>query len=162
MSWKSDLGLVGGGIALGGLLGGTLVGVRRLNKHVADNTPDAPADYVTLMGPEYNQYFHDLKRFVSTVEEKSFLKTLRHRVSRLIKLTYSAPSSVKDTPYWTRMGAICLREAEAQRLLNNLQYLVKERNDNKPMIGFDDAVLAIRQICDDIRHNNTLQGRDID
>lgn len=160
MAWKMDLALVGGGMALGGLAGGAIAGVRRLNKHVTDNTPDAPADYVTLL--DYNRQFHTLKRFVKTVNEKSFLKTLRHRLSRLIKLAYNEDARFKDSTYWSRLGAIHMRQTEVQKLLDTVQFLVKKRHGDKPMVGFDDAIQEIRAAADDIRHNNILQGTDID
>lgn len=162
MPWKIDLAFVGGGMVIGGALGGAIVGARRLSKHIADNTPDAPVDYVTMLGSEFNEHFHVLKKFVEGKEEKSFLKTLRHRLSRLIKLSYNTDDRLKDTTFWKRLAVIPERSAEVHKLINTVQYLVKERHGNNPILGFDEAILSLRQVVDDINHNNILQGRDID
>lgn len=160
MSWKTDLAFVGGGMAIGGVLGGVMTGARRLNKHIQNNTPDRPADYVTMMGDEYNTHFHTLKKFCKTKEEKSFLKTLRHRLSRLIKLAFN-DNDFQDSQYWSRFGEIAMRLKEVKTLVGTLQFLVKERYDNEPILGFDDAIVEIRQIPDDLHFNNTSCRTDI-
>jgi hypothetical protein len=159
-SWKLDLGTIGGGMLLGGVLGGSMVGLRHLNAHIDQSTPDAPADYVTMMGAEYNRYFAMLRTFCKTRDEKSFCKTLRHRLSRLIKLFHNDDGRHSDTAHWSRLGEVATRVEDVFLLLNNLQYSIKARHDGKSIAGFDDAILALRGVAEDIHHDNVALGYD--
>jgi len=160
-TWKSDVGLIGGGLALGGVLAGSMVGLRHLNAHIDRSTPDAPADYVTMMGDIYNRHFHTIKAFCKTKEEKSFLKTLRYRLSRLVKLFHNHENRHTDTKFWARLGEVAMRLEEVFMLIQNLQVRIKERYGDRPTVGFDDAILAIRAMAEDIQHDNSSLRTDI-
>ena len=160
-TWKVDLGTIGGGLAIGGALGGALVGIRHLNAHIDRSTPDAPADYVTMMGDLYNRQFHIVKQFCKTREEKSFLKTLRFRLSRLVKLFHNQENRHMDTKFWSRLGEVEMRLEEVYSLIASLQYLIKQRYGDQPTVGFDDAILTIRGMADDIKHDNSSLRTDI-
>ena len=161
MSWKGDLAIVGTSLAVGTAVGGAIVGAKRLNAHIVKNTPDAPPDYVSVYGNEYNKAFHVARQFCKTHEEKSFLKTIRHRLSRLIKLSFNDDRLV-DTEFWKRLGTIKIRYRKIMDLIQSFQYLIKERHNNKPLPNFDDAIQIIRSVAEDINHNNVLQRTDID
>jgi hypothetical protein len=160
-TWKGDVGIIGSGLALGGVLAGSVVGLRHLNAHIERSTPDAPADYVTLMGAEYNRHFHTMKQFCKTHEEKSFIKTLRHRLSRLVKLFHNQDNRHKDTEFWGRMGEVEIRLQEVYNLIINLQFRIKSRYGDKPTVGFDDAILSIRNMAEDIEHDNSSLRTDV-
>lgn len=160
-TWKGDLGMIGGGMALGGVLAGSMVGLRHLNTHIDKSTPDAPADYVTVMGNEYNRHFAAIKTCCKTREEKSFCKTLRHRLSRLIKLFHNEDARHTDTTHWKRLGEVAMRLEEVFTLILNLQLRIKQRYGDGPTVGFDDAIVAIRGIAEDIKHDNTCLGANI-
>ena len=148
-------------MALGGVIAGSVVGVRHTNAHIDRKTPDAPVDYVTLMGEEYNRHFHMLAKFCKTHEEKSFLKTLRHRLSRVIKLFHNADNRHTDTQFWGRLGEVEIRLTEVFKLISNLQYRIKARYGDQPTVGFDASILAIRGIADDIQHDNFSMRTDV-
>ena len=160
-AWKQDVGTIGGGLAVGGILAGSIVGLRYLNQHIDKTTPHCPADYVTMMGAEYNRHFHTLKQFCKTHEEKSFLKTLRHRLSRLVKLFHNQGDRHKDTMYWSRLGEVEIRLQEVYTLITNLQFRIKERYGDEPTVGFDDAILEIRNMAEDIEHDNSSLRTDV-
>ena len=108
-TWKADMGTIGGGLLVGGIVSGSMVGLRHLNAHIDRTTPEAPADYVTMMGDEYNRHFHTIKQFCKTKEEKSFAKTLRFRLSRLVKLFHNHEDRHANTRFWTRLGEVAIR-----------------------------------------------------
>lgn len=159
-SIKTDLLTVGAFTVAGALTGGAYVGVRRFKKAYMskEEDEDAPSDYVTMTNN--NDHFKTLNRFIKEPNEKKFARTLRHRVSRLLKLAYNEDGRYEDTEYWSRLGVIHLRAEQALNLITTIQYLVKERYGPGPLVGFDEAIQEIRQIVDDIRHNNVLLGSD--
>lgn len=163
-TWRADVTLLGGGAAFGLAAGAAMVGIKHLNKHVMDKAESAPADYVTLYdgNKDLNKHFRVLRKFAKTKDEKDFLATLRHRLSRLIKLAYNTDDRLHDTKFWRRLGEIPIRTTEVRHLLDSFQLLVKERYDNQSMVGFDDAILFVRDVYEGIEYNNNMQHTDID
>jgi hypothetical protein len=46
-------------------------------------------------------------------------------------------------------------------LIINLQFRIKSRYGDKPTVGFDDAILSIRNMAEDIEHDNSSLRTDV-
>lgn len=140
------------GAAVGASIAGVHVGMGRLKKNADLKVKDAPADYVTLM--DSNKPFQVLRRVAKTKDERDFVRTIRHRLSRLYKLVYNVDNRHTDSVFWKRMGVIHSRGCELLKSLEALQFMVKERLGKGPLPIFDNAVAEVRQIVEDMQHNN--------
>lgn len=151
--WKRDLlhtGLVG---IISATIFGVATGARRYTEYQDRKNPPGPSDLVTVVG--FNSEFHNLKRFTKSKDEKSFLKTIRHHLNRAL---YLFESETQRLTGWDRNVAIRLRASEVIKLSDILQYLIKQRLGEQPILGFDESLGIIKGAAQDLLHNLDAVG----
>lgn len=152
--WKRDLlhtGLVG---LVSMTIFGTATATRRYLEHQERKNPSGPSDYVTITG--LHVYFHTLKTFIKTHDEKSFVKTMRHHLNRALQLFYS---ETKKLTGWDRNVAIRDRTSEVLKIHDVIQYLLKKRLGEQPIPQLDEALKSIQQAGADLLHNLDTIGQ---